>query len=75
MINAIAGPRTRRAANGWQEARPFHLPNSGLGVSASTLGYEFLPGEGEVLPDFAVLPELGDWGPPQDAGVRFVFSQ
>lgn len=71
----LVGEPAGAAPNNWQEVRRFHLPNSGLGVSVSTLFYEFLPGETELRPDFEVAPEAGDWGSPQDAAVRFVLEQ
>ncbi|WGF87892.1 hypothetical protein [Marinivivus vitaminiproducens] len=71
----LIGEPAGAAPNNWQEARRFHLPNSGLRVSVSTRYYAFLPGEHEVRPDHLVPPEPGDWGSPEDAGVRFVLAQ
>lgn len=76
MTEAIlVGEPAGAAPNNWQEARRFHLPNSGLRVGVSTRYYEFLPGKSEVLPDHRVSPEPGDWGSPQDAGARLVLAQ
>jgi Peptidase family S41 len=76
MTNAIlVGEPAGAAPNNWQEVRRFNLPNSGLTVGVSTLYYEFLPGEAELRPDLQALPEPGDWGAGQDAGLRLILSQ
>ena len=71
----LVGEPAGAAPNNWQEVRRFHLPNSGLRVRVSTRYYEFLPGKSEVLPDLNVRPEPGDWGSPQDGGVRLILAQ
>lgn len=71
----LVGEPAGAAPNNWQEVRRFHLPNSGLGAGVSTRFYEFLPGKAELAPDLSVPPEPGDWGSPEDAGLRLVLTQ
>jgi hypothetical protein len=76
QTNAIlVGETVGAAPNNWQEVRRLTLPNSGLRVGVSTLRYEFLPGEAELLPDLPVWPEPSDWGAGQDASLRLILSQ
>lgn len=70
----LIGEPPGAAPNNWQEARFFHLPNSGLQVGVSTLYYDFLPGEQALQPDIFIPPTPSDWGSEHDAAVRYVLG-